>query len=289
METLAMQKGMLPGGLSFARLGNGPHTVVIFPGLADAACDVASRNWDFPLRDRQLADVFTLYIIGRKRGLAQGYTTRDMAADYARAFESEIGSADVVGISLGGYVAQHFAADYPQHVKHLVIACAAHRVSEKGRKAPERWLGLARRKRWWRLYWDIARVTMEEYRQSFKRFLIPLLQRASYDPADFLVSLEACLAHDGWETLARIQAPTLVIGGTKDIFFPPSLLRETASRIPEANLRFIVGGGHSAYELYREEFEDAVVDFLDGRKGLSPAEECQPVLATDDHEVQVTA
>ena len=57
------------------------------------------------------------------------------------------------------------AADYPQHVKHLVIACAAHRVSEKDGRLPRAVaLGLARRKRWWRLYWDIAWVTMEEYR-----------------------------------------------------------------------------------------------------------------------------
>ena len=286
MNAMAVEKGLLSGDLSYVRLGNGPQTVVVFPGLADAAWDVTSRKWDFSSRHRRLADAFTVYIISRKRGLPRGYTTRDMADDYARAFEGEIGSADVLGISLGGYVAQHFAADYPDHVKRLVIACAAHRVSEEGRKTPKRWLTLARQGHWREFYQDICRVTMEEYRHTFKRFLVSLIQTPPRNPADFLVSLEACLAHDGWEPLARIQAPTLVIGGTEDIFFPPSLLRETARRVPEATLRFIVGGGHSAYELHKQEFQDAVLGFLQNHEATLAA--AGDPLATTG-ELQVTA
>ena len=150
-------------------------------------------------------------------------------------------------------------------------------------------LALAHDGRWREFYQDIARVTMEEYRHTFKRFLVPLMQTTPCNPADFLVSLEACLAHDGWEPLARIRAPTLMIGGTEDIFFPPSLLRETASRVPNANLQFIVGGGHSAYELHKKEFEDAVMEFLDGDKARLPTEERQPVLVTEADEAQVAA
>jgi len=82
------------------------------------------------------------------------------------------------------------------------------------------------------------------------------------DPKDFLMALEASVAHDGTEALGRIQAPTLVIGGSEDIFFPPALLRETAQRIRHATLRLIDGGQHAAYELRKDEFESAVMDFL---------------------------
>ena len=262
MSAMDVERGLVGDGLPFVRFGSGQRTMVIFPGLADAAWDVNSRKWDFPLQFSRLAEKFTLYIISRRRRLPHGYTTRDMAADYARAFESRIGSAVVLGISLGGYVAQHFAADYPDYVEQLVIASAASRVSEEGRRTPEKWLALAKENRWREFYRDIARVTMQEYNQTFSRFLAPLVRRPDCDPADFLVSLEACLAHDSEESLPRIQAPTLLIGGTKDMFFPPSLLQETARRIRNAVLRFIDGAGHSAYALRRAEFENGVMEFL---------------------------
>ena len=94
---------------------------------------MTSQKWDFPSQYQRLAETSTVYIISRRRNMPKGYNTRDMAADYARAFESEIGTADVLGISLGGYVAQHFAADYPDYVNRLVLACAAYRVSDEGR------------------------------------------------------------------------------------------------------------------------------------------------------------
>jgi pimeloyl-ACP methyl ester carboxylesterase len=263
MSAMEMERGLLGDGLPFVRLGNGRRTMAIFPGLADAAWDVTSRKWDFASQFSRLADTFTLYIVSRRRGLFHGYTTRDMAADYARAFESRIGSAIVMGISLGGYVAQHFAADYPDYVEQLVIASAAYRVSEEGRRTPEKWLALAKENRWREFYRDIARVTMQEYRQTFSRFLAPLVRTPECNPTDFLVSLEACLAHNSAESLPRIQAPTLLIGGTKDMFFPPSLLQETAQCIPNATLQYIDGAGHSAYALRRAEFEDAVMEFLE--------------------------
>lgn len=262
MNVGAVESGLLAGGLPFARFGSGRRNLVIFPGLADAAWDVTSRKWDLLAQHRRLADEFTVYVISRKRGLPRGYTTRDMAADYARAFETEIGPSVVLGISLGGYIAQDFAVDFPQYVQQLVIACCAYRVGDVGRKIPERWLELARQHRWREFYFDVAKVTMQEFHQTFYQFLRPVLRSRPSNPADFLVSLEACLGHDSSKLLGRIQAPTLVIGGSDDVFFPPLLLRETAELITHAVFRLLDGGSHGAYELKRDEFEDAVLEFL---------------------------
>lgn len=257
-----VESGLLVGCLPFARFGNGRRSLVIFPGLADAAWDVTNCKWDVAEQYRRLADKFTITAISRKRGLPQGCTTRDMAADYAKAFANDLGPSVVLGISLGGYIAQDFAVDFPQYVQQLVIACSAYRVSDEGRKIPERWLELARQHRWREFYFDIAKVTMQEFHQTFYQFLLPLVRTRPTSPADFLVSLEACLRHDGSDRLGRIQAPTLVIGGSEDVFFPPPLVRETAQRIAHAVFRLLDGGSHAAYELQRDEFEDAVLEFV---------------------------
>jgi 3-oxoadipate enol-lactonase len=262
MRVRELKTGLLAGCLPFARLGDGPRRLAIFPGLADAAWDVTSRASDLPEQYRRYTDEFTVYIVSRKRRLPAGYTTRDMAADYAKAFEAEIGPAVVMGISLGGCIAQHLAADFPQCVQQLVIACAGYRVGEEGRKIPERWLALARQNRWREFYFDIAKVTLQEFHHTFYQFLVPLLRSRPSDPSDFLVSLEASIAHDGVEAIGRIQAPTLVIGGGDDIFFPAALLRETAQRIPDATLQLIDHGSHGAYELRKDEFERTVIEFL---------------------------
>jgi pimeloyl-ACP methyl ester carboxylesterase len=256
------QSGCLRGRLPFVRLGKGKQTVVFFPGLGDALWDVTTHVWDLPLHYRAFTKHFTVYLLSRKRGLPAGYTTREMAADYAEAFEHDIGPANVVGISLGGYVAQHLAAEYPQHVQRLVTACAAYRVSEAGRKIPERWLALAREQRWREFYFDVAKVTVEEYHHTFYQFLFPLFRHPAADPADFLVSLGACLSHDGRELLGRIKAPTLVIGGAEDRFFPEPLLRETAQQIADARLVLIEHAHHGADEDHKRSFESAVIQFI---------------------------
>jgi pimeloyl-ACP methyl ester carboxylesterase len=264
--------------MPFARFGDGGKRLVIFPGLADAAWDVTSNAWNLADHYQHFTDDFTVYVISRRRGLPRGCTTRDMANDYARVFDHELSPCSILGISLGGCIAQHFAADYPEHVQQLILASTAYRVSDAGRKIPERWLELARQNRWREFYFDIAKVTLEEFHHTFFQFLLPLVRVRPHDPTDFLVALEACLTHNGLDALTRIRAPTLLIGGQRDIFFPPSLLRETIHQIPDARLRLIANGRHGAYALQRREFEAASLDFLLGQQ--SPAKTASNVVHT---------
>ena len=270
MDKLELKTGVFGGGLPFARFGKGSQPLVVFPGLADAAWDATSAGWNLLEHYQRFTDQFTIFVISRKRGLPQGYTTRDMAADYATAFDHELGPCPILGISLGGCIAQHFAADYPDRVRRLVLASAGHQIDAAGRKIPEHWLELARQNRWREFYCNIAKVTVQEFHHTFYQFLLPLLRMKAHNPGDFLVVLAASLQHNSAEILEKIRTPTLVVAGAEDIFFPPVLLRETVRRIPNSRLHLITNARHDAYESQRNEFETTVLQFLRDHESLSP-------------------
>jgi pimeloyl-ACP methyl ester carboxylesterase len=85
---------------------------------------------------RAFGDDYTIYFVTRKSGLPEGYTTKEMAGDYAELIREEFGGhVDLVmGVSYGGLIAQHFAADYPGLFDHLVIVMAAHKISEAAKR-----------------------------------------------------------------------------------------------------------------------------------------------------------
>ena len=69
-----------------------------------------------------LANHLTVYLFNRKVGLAPGSTMADIAGDYARAIENDIGRPVVLhGTSTGGSVALQLAIDHPQRVQRLVL------------------------------------------------------------------------------------------------------------------------------------------------------------------------
>lgn len=64
------------------------------------------------------------------------------------------------------------------------------------------------------------------------------------DPSDVLVTLDAEDAFDVGADLLRITAPTLVIGGGKDAFYPQELFRDTAAGVQDGRLPVFPGWGH---------------------------------------------
>jgi pimeloyl-ACP methyl ester carboxylesterase len=88
------------------------------------------------------------------------------------------------------------------------------------------------------------------------------LLRAARDASDYIATIEADLGHDATDALSRIAAPTLVIAGSRDFFYPDPIVRETAERIPQATLRLYDGVGHAVSKTHKRRFEDDVLGFL---------------------------
>jgi pimeloyl-ACP methyl ester carboxylesterase len=109
------ETGMFLGEFPYVRLGNGPDNLVILPGITlENEPPNRLAAWTYRPGFRRFAEGHTVYVINRRRDMPSGYTTQDMAADYARVMEEELGPSRVMGFSTGGSIAQYVALDQPE-------------------------------------------------------------------------------------------------------------------------------------------------------------------------------
>ena len=250
--------------MDYIRFGTGARVLIMLPGLGDSLRSVKGTALPMALMYRIFAKEFTVYAFSRKFKQPEGYTTRDMARDVAEAMERlDIGKADVFGVSMGGMIAQHLAADYPQKVGKLILTVTSARPNPILEESIGEWMAYAQ-------MGDAAgfmdsnlrRIYSEAYYRRNK-WMAPIVGRLtkpkSYDR--FFVQAKACLTHDAFDSLCRIQAPTLVIGGEKDMALGGEPSREIAAEIPNAQLRMYEQWGHGLYEEAKD-FNQLVLDFL---------------------------
>ena len=265
---MAAQSGYSSNGLPYARLGNGERVLVIFSGSElenKPPTGLALKTLQFGFG--QLARDYTLYMVSRKPGLPAGYTAQDMSNDFADMIRNDIGKpVHVMGISSGGSSALHFAADHPDLLNRFVAAFTAHRMTEHGIAMCQQWRDLALAGRWPELYESMGVAIVEG---AMPDWLVKPMMRAfgtailgqPKSGSDFAILLDADINLNVQGKLARITAPTLVIGGDRDPFYSQALMREMAQSIPGAELRFM-SGGHSAMKRSGRQFEERVLQFL---------------------------
>lgn len=182
--------------------------------------------------------------------------------------------ADVLGWSMGGFVAQRLAIDHPGRVSRLVLAG----TNPGGDRAV---LGTARAQAIDSepdpSTADILRELYPPGRQAEGRRFLHRLERASQSgeiPDDFDVpaaTVRRQVAAEGpwlrsnrnYRELATVAAPTLAAAGAGDPVVPPVNLRRIAARIPHS--RFAVfGGAHAFLFQERSRFARALDGFLGG-------------------------
>ncbi len=193
-----------------------------------------------------LTNYYRVYLVTRKSGLREGYSTRDMSDDYAEMIEEHFsGRVNVViGMSYGGMIAQHFAADHPDMFGHIVLAMTAHQVSAEGIEFDKKSAELFGKASWL-------------FGHSVKR-----PQRESFT-SDLLIEVRAEMEHDSRESLSRIRIPVLIICGDRDYHFPLEYVREMERLIPKSIVRIYPGRAHDILEDKR--FSVDVFDFIEGR------------------------
>ena len=274
----ATETGTFLGEFPYVRFGSGPENLVILPGLTlDNEPENRFAAWTYRLGFGRFARDYAVYVINRRRGMPPGYTTQDMAADYAAVLEQKLGPSHIMGFSTGGDIAQYVALNHPVALQSLVLVVSACRLSEEGRVTCQRWLTLAREGRWQELRADMASVavsgeTNKRLARAFVRVFGRLVLRVPSDPQDFLTTLGADLGHDTTGRLGEISAPTLLVGGNEDPFFSEDLLRETAEKVPGAALRVYEGVGHGVPKERKRRYEEDALAFLKANHGGSPGQ-----------------
>lgn len=184
-----------------------------------------------------------MWRLTRRRDMPEGHTVAGMADDVAQVIDEALGGHvdAVVGVSMGGVIAQFLAARHPDAMDRLVLISAAATPTaatlESTRRGGEA-LGHGR-------YREAGAAFFEDVlpgeRLGFVRRIlgIPMgriLASSGNNPPDVLVETAAVMDVDTRPVLSRITAPVLLIFGDQDTSFAPEIVEETVHLIPDCTL-----------------------------------------------------
>lgn len=176
------------------------------------------------------------------------YTMAQMAGDAAAVLDAAgVDSADVMGFSMGGMIAQEFVLRYPERVRRLVLGCTAC----GGPKAVRAEKGVSD------LLLNRGSMQMEEAMEAGVPFIydvstprerieedFAIRRRTFPTAAGYKAQLGAVLAFEAYSRLSGISAPALVIHGENDRLVPPGNGRLIADSIPGAQWTPIPNASH---------------------------------------------
>jgi pimeloyl-ACP methyl ester carboxylesterase len=254
------------GGLRIAyrRAGVGPPLVLLHGGPSD------SREWRRQLNG--LSDEFTVVAwdmpgCGQSSDPPEHFRTRDYA-DCLATFIEALGleQPHLLGLSFGSGLALEFYRWHPTIPRTLILASAY--AGWAGSLPPE---VVEQRKQ------QVLRL-IELPPEQFAHEFIPTLLTESA-PAELVDEVMAILTdfhpagqralvragfaeHDLRDVLPRIDVPTLLIYGDKDVRSPLSVAEDMHARIPESRLVVIPGIGHMTAMEAPERFNAEVRRFL---------------------------
>ena len=208
--------------------------------------------------------------VGRSTWMDAGYTLDDMAADAVGLLDAlDIKAANVLGVSMGGFIAQLVALNHPERVLSLTSVISGPNGDDHVAPTPEGTAVLLSPAPETREQQVAAGLSAKKallgpadpYDEEYER---PRIERAidrAYHPAGFARQLGAITAAPGrLERLRALRIPTLVIHGDSDILVPVDNGRNVAAAIPGARMIEIKGMGHDVPRRVWPQVVEAVAD-----------------------------
>lgn len=246
----------------------GENPLLLIHGLT------GNKTTMYPIRDMFKDDYRVITIDTRGHGEStrpEEYTIDDHANDVHEIIK-ELGleKADVLGYSMGSYIALRAAEVKSDDIDHLVLVCTKPngKTSSVARLLKEADL-------------DITQVTQEEMMGVImKASLAPdtyeKVIKGEFDIAPYLngdesqelneeekAAEDASLANfDNSKDYDNVTCKTLVIAAEHDGINPPELGREVADGIKDAQFELIENAGHLAAAEQADEFQKIIRDFL---------------------------
>ncbi len=255
--------------------GSGPPLVMAI-GTGSTMAEWDPALLELLARERRLI-VFDYPGVGRSSRLADGRTSFAALADTTAAFMAAVGvpTADVLGWSMGGFVAQQLVVRHPEAVRRLILAATnpggdAAVLGDPDDQAIDSDPDPSEE--------DVISVLFPrtaagraEGRAFFER--LDAASESGEIPDDFAVPAATVraqvAAEDPWlrsnanaTALGDVRVPVLVTGGRRDLVVPPANARWIADRIPGAQLQ-LFDDAHGYLFSERARFARVALRFLD--------------------------
>lgn len=250
----------------YVEAGQGEPLVLIM-GLG---ADHLAWAFQFPaLAERYRTIAFDNRGAGQTDAPDHPYTTRMMADDTVGLMDAlGVERAHVLGVSMGGMIAQEIALSYPHRVRSLQLHATLGRPDAYLRAQIE--AGRVQRRTLTRedalrsaYLWLFAPATYDERPELVEM----IFQGALGNPhpmslTGFLRQCDAVQTHDALDRLSSIACPTLISVADQDILVPPRFSRALAARIPGATFQLIEGAGHGYFWERPDVFNEMCLQFL---------------------------
>ena len=245
--------------------GDGDEVIVLINGLAD---DV--ETWFAQIDDFVSAGYRVLRIdnrgIGASSKPAGPYSSR-MLADDAKALVDLLGLTDfhLMGVSMGGMIAQEYAVAYPGDLRSAAYACTYAAPGPFCSRMFAMWANMA----------PVLGVPFVMRDVTLWAFTLPFFEKREADLAEFetamrymdqpvhayLAQLAVIQNHDTTDRLNQITVPSLVLAGEEDILIPVALSRRIHEAISGSQWA-TTKGGHACLWEHPAEFNKTFLDFI---------------------------
>ena len=246
--------------------GEGDETIVLINGLADDL-----ESWFAQMDDFLSAGYRVLRIdnrgIGASSKPAGPYSSR-LLADDAKALVDLLGVTDfhLMGVSMGGMIAQEYALAYPGDLRSVTFGCTYAAPGPFCSRMFAMWEDMA----------PVLGVPFVMRDVTLWAFTLPFFTKRSADLEEFetamrymdqpvhayLAQLAVIQNHDTTDRLNQITTvPSLVLAGGEDILIPVALSRRIHEAIPGSQWA-TTKGGHACLWEHPAEFNKTFLDFI---------------------------
>jgi 3-oxoadipate enol-lactonase len=251
--------------LNYRLEGDGEQTIVLINGLADDL-----TTWDLQVADLVAAGYRVLRFDNRGVGASAkpaGPYSSKLLADDAKALVDSLGITGfhLMGVSMGGMIAQEYALSYPADLHSVTFACTYAAPGPFCSRMFAMWADMA----------PVLGVPFVMRDVTLWAFTVPFFEERGGELAEFeramryldqpvhayLAQLAVIQDHDTTSRLGQISVPTLVLAGAEDILIPVSLSRRIHEAIPGSEWA-TTKGGHACCWEYPAEFNKAFLDFV---------------------------
>lgn len=235
--------------LSYDRAGDGPPLLLIM-GMSGT-----KHHWGASLLEQLHRDFDTIVYdhrdVGDSTRTGQPFTIADLAEDAAGLLGAlDIDSAHVMGISMGGMIAQELVLAHADRLRSLTLGCTycggegGQLTSESVMRKLAEAMTSGDRERAIRASWEVnVSPSFAANEEAWVRFRATGM-RYGLAVEVIMRQMQAIAGHDTSARLSQVRVPTQVVHGTVDQLLPVQNGRMIAGLIPDSRLEIFEDIGH---------------------------------------------